>query len=374
MVSCVTHFHPISYMSNRTIHQPRFLVLTLFLITALITFLITACSPPSSDPASSMPEVWRLALEEISGSVQDTWAQEFKRRIEAASDGAIEIRIFPYGQIGTSTQLTEMAQRGGLELAFASPGHLADLIPEVGIFTLHFLLSEHDEVNRKVLSQASVRAHFEPHYAEQGLHLLDIVPEGWMIWSGNKPLRSLDDFRGFRIRTMTSPILVESYRAYGASPTPMPYSEVYSGLQLGQLDGQVNPMFAIEEMSFYEEQDVLTSARHAQFISTLVANHDWFEQLPEARRALLRSVRDELVDWIDERQQAFQQERLDKILAAGGTEFVKLDEDERAHFRTASLPVRDLYVEQVGPAGAELLDFLLGKIGHAEAAYSGGSE
>src|SRR5690625_1368223 len=377
--------------------------------TAATFVLLAACSgnSGSGDAADSNDTTakteWRFALEEIEGSVQDTYAQEFKRRIEERSDGAIEIKIYPYGQIGTSSQLTEIAkrrteacsagaiairispaghvgtssqlteiaQRGGTEIVFASPRHLADLIPEVGVFTLHFLLSEHDEVNREVLSDEKIRALFQPEYHDQDLELLDIIPEGWMIWSANKPLRTLDDLKDFRIRTMTSPILVASYKAYGASPTPMPYAEVYSGLQLGQLDGQVNPMFAIEEMSFYEEQDYLISARHAQFVSTLAANRDWFESLPEEQRELVNEVRDELVDWIDDKQIAYQQERLEKILAAGGTEYIELDDEERQAFRDASMSVRDVYIDQTGDSGREILDTISRRVEEADAELEG---
>ncbi|MFW5815447.1 MAG: TRAP transporter substrate-binding protein DctP [Wenzhouxiangella sp.] len=330
--------------------------------------LLAACSPPAEDQSQtasseseSQPEstTWRFALEEIEGSVQDAYAQEFKRRIEARSDGAVTVEVYPYGSLGSSSQITEMLQSGALELAFASPGHLADAIPEVGIFTLHFVLSDDNAVNRQVLSDPELHALLQPSYRDEDLELLGVVQEGWMVWSGDRALRSPADFEGFKIRTMTSPILVESYRAYGANPTPMPYSEVYSGLQLGQIDGQVNPIFAIEEMSFYEEQDYLTAGRHAQFVATLAASRSWFESLDEPKRTMIEEVRDELVEWIDREQQRFNAERLDTILEAGGTQWVELDEDERDAFRQASLGVREIYVEQAGERGREVLDTFL---------------
>ncbi|MEE4304991.1 MAG: TRAP transporter substrate-binding protein DctP [Wenzhouxiangella sp.] len=354
-------------------------------LTLLAALLLAACGEsgqaPTEESASSEPAepetaetvTWRFALEEVEGSVQDAYAQEFKRRIEERTDGAVNVEVYPYGALGTSSQLTEMAQSGGIELTFASPGHLADLIPEVGVFTLHFVLSEHNQVNREVLSDDAVYSLFQPLYNEQDLQLLDIIPEGWMVWSADKPLRTLADFENFKIRTMTSPILVESYRAYGANPTPMPYSEVYSGLQLGQIDGQVNPIFAIEEMSFYEEQDVLTSGRHAQFISTLAASRQWFEGLSDERRQMVIDVRDELVDWIDEEQIRYNEERLQTILDEGGTEFVELTEDERQAFREASMGVRDTYIEQTGETGEEILSTLLERIEQAEAGMDNGS-
>ncbi|XOZ35049.1 TRAP transporter substrate-binding protein DctP [Halomonadaceae bacterium KBTZ08] len=304
-------------------------------------------------------DTWRFALEEVEGSVQDAYAQEFKRRIEKRTDGEVTIEVYPYGTLGTSSQLTELLQNGAVEMAFASPGHLADVIPEVGIFTLHFVLSEDPDVNREVLSDQRVYDLFQPLYNKQDLRLLDIIPEGWMVWSGDKALRSPEDFEGFKIRTMTSPILVESYKAYGANPTPTPYSEVYSGLQLGQIDGQVNPIFAIEEMSFYEEQDVLTSARHAQFITTLATGNNWFSNLPEERQDLIQDVRTNMVGWIDEKQREYNQKRLQKILDEGGTEWVELTEEERDVFRKASKDVRQIYLEQAGEKGQKILDTIL---------------
>lgn len=324
--------------------------------------------------AEREPDTWRFALEEVEGSVQDAYAQEFKRRIEEETDGDVTVEVYPYGTLGTSSQLTELMQNGAIELAFASPGHLADAIPEVGIFTLHFVLSEDPDVNRDVLSDQGVYDLFQPLYNDQDLQLLGIVPEGWMVWSANKELRSPEDFEDFKMRTMTSPILVESYKAYGADPTPTPYSEVYSGLELGQIDGQVNPIFAIEEMSFYEQQDVLTSARHAQFISTFAAGNDWFEGLDEEHQELIEDVRDDMVEWIDKEQRQYNEERLEQIMDEGGTEWVELSEDERDVFREASKDVRQIYLEQAGEKGEEILDTILEMIEEAEAEKEGESE
>lgn len=325
-------------------------------------------------PQEAAPEetvTWRFALEEVEGSVQDAYAQEFKSRIEERSDGAIEIEVYPYGALGTSSQLTELVQDGALELAFASPGHLASVIPEVGVFTLHFVLSDDNDINKEVLSSDRVHEILQPAYEAQGMHLLAIVPEGWMVWTADKPLRTPEDFNNFKMRTMTSPILTAAYEAYGANPTPKPYSEVYSALQLGEIDGQVNPVFAIEEMSFYEEQDYMIMARHEQFIATVVAGDTWFNNLPQEQQEMIQEVRNDMVDWIYQEQARYNDERLQKIKDAGGTEIIELTDEERQAFREASMPVRDMYLEAAGDRGRELLDYITAQVEQRTGAQGG---
>ena len=169
------------------------------------------------------------------------------------------------------------------------------------------------------------------------------------------------------MRVMTSPILVEAYRAYGANPTPLPYGEVYSGLQLKMIDGQVNPVFAIEEMSFYEVTDYLIFARQAQFVTSVVANPAFFDALPEAQRQWVREVIGELNDFIFDVQEQYNQERLETIKKnKPDIEILQLTAEERDAFREASLPVRETFVEMVGPEGKELLDTLTREIEVAE--------
>jgi len=352
----------------------RWLGGTLFAVSLGLTGCSDSGNESSSDAQSSSepmnesqdPVTWRFALEEIDGSVQDAYAEEFKKKIEDASDGQITVEIYPYGSLGTSSQLTELVQDGSIELAFASPGHLASVIPEVGVFTLHFVLSDDNDINKAVLSSDEVHGLFAEPYATQNLELLGIIPEGWMVWTGNRKLTTPEDFANFKMRTMTSPILTKSYAAYGANPTPMPYSEVYSGLQLKSIDGQVNPVFAIEEMSFYEVQDYMIFAKHAQFITTLVSNESWYNQLPSDQKQWLDETRGEMVDFIYNKQEEFNSERLQTIEQNSEIEVITLTDEQRDTFREASMGVRDIYIEAAGDRGREILDTITSMVAEQE--------
>jgi tripartite ATP-independent transporter DctP family solute receptor len=332
-------------------------------LSVLLALAAAGCGPAGDRG----PEVWRFAIEEIEGSVQYAYATRFASLVSERTRGAVEVEIYPYGSLGTSTQLTEQVQGGALQLAFASPGHLGSVIPEVQIFSLHFLLTSDETANRSVLSgNGEYRRLLEQAYREHRLELLAIVSEGWMVWSADRPLRTPDAFAGLKIRTMVSPLLVEAYAAYGATPTPMPYAEVYGALQLGMIDAQVNPLFAIEEMSFYEVQDHLTLAYHAPFITTLVASPRFIERLDPDRRKLLDEILAELDGYVFEHQRQLNAERLEIILAAGGTDLVTLDEEQREAFRALSLPVRETYVELAGPRGRAILASLVDAVEQVE--------
>ena len=331
----------------------------------LACLLLTACAPRSEG------EVWRFAIEESPGSVQDAYAQRFAERIEERTGGEVDVIVYPMGSIGTSDQITEQLHNGTIELAMSSPGHLGKLIPEVQAFLLHFTGSPDEAVNARALRDPTLRRFLNELYAEKGLAFVTAFGEGEMVWTTQTAVRAPEDMDGMRFRVMTSPLLMASYEAYGASPTPLPYGEVYSGLQLSMIDAQVNPLFAIEEMSFYEVTDFLIFPGHAEFVTTVAANPAWLEGLSTERRALVESVVDELQGEILEVQRSTNRERLERIRERRDEiEEIRLTEEERAAFAERAREVHAAFAEHVGPRGAHLLELLRAATERAEAAAS----
>lgn len=340
------------------------------LLIALMVPFIAGCGQNGDDAADGAPEPqqWKFAIEEIEGSVQHRYAKAFEERIEARSGGRIDVVVYPYGQLGTSSQLTELVQLGSVQFAFASPGHLGAVIPETQLFSLHFAFSDDEDVNHVVLTDdEALHALLREAYAEANLRFLGALQEGWMAWTANKAIVEPADFAGVKIRTMNSPLLIRAYELYGANPTTMAYSEVYSALQLNMIDAQVNPVFAIEEMSFYEVQSHMMFPRHLPFITTIVTNPQFFEALGDGDRRLLLDVMEELETWIFNEQRELNERRREIIRAYSDIEMIELDEAQRAAFRKASLPIREQYVELAGERGARLLAALEAAIAAAQA-------
>jgi TRAP-type C4-dicarboxylate transport system substrate-binding protein len=170
---------------------------------------------------------------------------------------------------------------------------------------------------------------------------------------------------------MSSKLLVEGYKAYGASPTPMDYGEVYSGLQMGLIDAQVNPLFAIYSMKFYEVQDYVTQLKSEPFIGIPTANQEFFDGLPkEVQDEMRRYWVDAIIpagQWITERNASdMEKMKADKP----SLKFHYIDDEAIKAFEAQAETVYPIY-PQIGGEGAEaMLDVLLKDIEGAKKALN----
>lgn len=204
---------------------------------------------------------WRMVHEEYTNDIQDVYCKEFAELLHEKSDGRINLQIYQVGQLGNALQGCEILQNGGVEFAMISPGNTGTVVPENQLFSLHFLFPQDMDKTQKVLKESvALNEMLAEKYLEKNIMPLNFWTEGAMQWTANKPLTSPDDFKGLKFRTMQSPMILAAYEAYGANPSPMSYTEVYSGLQLNMIEGQENPISAIHTSKFHEVQDYLIEA------------------------------------------------------------------------------------------------------------------
>lgn len=152
---------------------------------------------------------WRYAHEEFAGDVQDVFAVAFKEYIEENSDNTVQ--IYRFGELGESDDIMEQAQAGILQFVNQSPGFTGSLIPEAQIFFIPYLLpTDEDIVVEFFDTSVAINETFPELYAEQGLELLQMYPEGEMVITLDEPVRTPEGLRGKNIRTMTNPLLAET--------------------------------------------------------------------------------------------------------------------------------------------------------------------
>lgn len=311
-------------------------------------------------PAGAFAEDWKFAIEEIPGSIMDAYAQEFKSRIEAATDGEVTVTVFPMGTLGTPTETVEQAADGIIQFTNVSIGNLGTIVPESQAFLLPYLLpSDPAKISNILSTSETIYGPLNDDFRRRGLEMITMYSEGPQVWTTNREIRTPEDFSNFKMRVMVSPILLETYKNMGASPTPLPFGEVFGALQLGAVDGQVNPIPTIEEMKFYEVTSHLIWAGEQELVTTVIAGSDWFETLTQDRQKLVRDTMAGMTGFIDGVVTDFNQKRLDIIKKAKpDIELVVLTEEERDAFRARSGDTAAAYVETTGARGQELLDAL----------------
>ncbi len=305
---------------------------------------------------------WRLPHEEVVGSCQDLYANKFKEIVESKSEGRIKVDVYPVGQLGDSTNQVELLQMGGVEFAINNPGATATIIPEANVFSLHFLMPSDMAGVRKVVTEGEGIKKLNDLYEAQGMHVLDWFPEGFNVWTANKPVVTPEDMKGFKIRTMAAPVIAKSYEAYGANPVPVPYMELYSALQLKMVDGQVNPLFAIDEMKFAEVQKYLMLSNQDSFVGTFAANKDYWNTLPEDIQKIVEDAVVECNQFLFEKQQELNEKALENIKATTSIEVIELSDSQREVFRGMVEPARRTYVEMTGEKGKEIMELIVADV------------
>ena len=302
---------------------------------------------------------WKFAHEELQGGFMDEVAREFASRLEKKSGGDIKIEIYPSGTLGTSEDLVELVQNGAIQFNWADAGHLGSLIPEVQALLLHYIFPKDIEVVQEVMQKGSFRNILAPRFEEKNIEPLAYFSEGWQVWTSNKALRTPEDFKGFKMRTMTSKLIVDNYKAYGANPTPTPFAEVYSALQLKMVEGQVNPVFVIYDMKFYEVQDYLNFAYSNPFILTLITNKEFFDSLPQDIQKMIKDTAIELIPFGFKWEQEFNKKQLDTMLQKKpNLQIVNLTPAEIDRFAELAKPVRKVYYEMAPEYGPKIVEAL----------------
>mgnify|MGYP000539257494 CR=1 FL=1 len=321
------------------------------------TLLIATCAAAMLATGTSYAgETWRYAFEEAIDEVQGVFATRFKEHIEANSDHTVQ--LFPFGTLGESDDIMEQTQAGILQFVNQSPGFTGALIPEAQVFFVPYLLPQDSAaLNEFFRTSVAINEMFPEIYAEHGLELLTMYPEGEVVMTTKQPVFSPTDLNEQNIRVMTNPLLVESYRAFGAVPTPLPWGEVYGALQTNMIQGQENPMFFVESTKMYEVTDYITFTGHNNFTTALMANKDFFDGLSDGDRQLIREAVDVAFEHILEYQEGLTEASLDMILASKPSMTVNvLSDEQRQPFMDASTSVEAEFLRMTGPRGAAILE------------------
>lgn len=265
------------------------------------------------------------------------FATNFKELVDLRTGGAIEIELYPNSQLGKESARMEQVMSGPM-INVASLAGMQSVFPEIFAGNAPFMFKSFEAAHHFYEDSAYWEQATQAFRERTGAELLEAVEEGGFLGFTNseRPIRSPEDFEGLKFRAMDQS-QVALYQAFGASGTPIPWSEVYTALKTGVADGQMNPPMYIIIGSLQEVQKYLTMANIQYSMQFLVVNGAWMDQLPEEHQEAIRQAAHEanVINriWVE----AKVQERVN-FLKESGMEVYYPTEEEMQAFREQGQP------------------------------------
>ncbi|MFW6209084.1 MAG: TRAP transporter substrate-binding protein [Spirochaetota bacterium] len=212
----------------------------------------------------------------------------FKEQIEKLSDGRIEVELFFGGTMGTEAEVVDMVKTGNIQGMRGGSWQKAN--PKYFIYALPFMFEDPYQAGRAMDSEIGQK--INEGAMDNGLYVpaCGVAGGARQITNNVRPIRSIDDLKGLKLRTPPIGVIVRSFKAFGANPQEVPYTETYMALKTGVVDGQENPFSNIYDMKFYEPQKYLSVVNWEVHPDPLYVNPDWYAQLPGDLQAIFDSV------------------------------------------------------------------------------------
>lgn len=320
-----------------------------------LALLALICLAASAGGAWAAKYTFTLSHTEPTNVSTHLAALRFGDLVAEKTHGAVEVVVHPNSELGAAADQAQMVQNGAITMAMLPAGHVATIVPEVQVFTIPFLFPG-DVHEMAAVVNGPALAQLNNSFVRKDIRLLSVLPHAPKQFTSNKPIAVPADFKGQKIRTMASPLIVESFKLLGATPVPINYHEVYTALQLGTVDGEENPFWAIGEMKFYEVQKHIVVSNHAYLATIFFMNGDMLSGLPSDIRDVVVSTATEILPYQLEKELEIDKENEHKIRAYKGTTVTELSPEAVEAFKKEMTPVRDIYVKMTGDSGKAVLD------------------
>jgi len=287
----------------------------------------------------------RLGHDQTDGHPYDLAADRFAENVAQATGGAVTITVFPAAQLGDSPEQIEGLHLGTLDLALAAFSHASQFCPELGLFGAPFLFD--DEAHfASVFDGETGDALSDACSTRYGVRLLSTLTSGYrVLFNARRPVRTVADLAGLKLRVMGGEADALTWQVFGAIPVPMPYSEVYSALQAGVIDGAENEAVSILSNKFYEAAKYFAPTNHLVLPMGLFISEQTLRAMPESYRAiLLEQARDAAV-WERELMASRNAEALAQMQQRFGAQLSAL---ETAELRVRGIAIQDQVAAKLG--------------------------
>ncbi len=214
-------------------------------------------------------------------------ATEMAEQIKAATNGRVDVQVFPSGQLGSDTDMLSQVRTGALEMMTLSGLILSTLVPAASINGIAFAFPDYDTVWKAM--DGDLGSYVRAQVGKVGLVAMDRIWDNGFrqITTGTKPIVTAQDLAGFKIRVPVSPLWTSMFSALGAAPTSINFSETYSALQTHIVDGQEQPLVVIDTEKLYEVQKYCSLTNHMWDGFWFLVNRRLWQSLPDDLRVVV---------------------------------------------------------------------------------------
>lgn len=275
--------------------------------------------------------------------------EKFKELVEAETDD-FEIELYHSGQIADDRSAIEMLQLGSLDITVPSTSPLVNFVPEYGVFDLPFTIAN-EEVADELL---------DGEFGDKMLTMLEDQSLVGLAWWENgfrnltndvRPVATVEDLEGMKVRTMENAIHLDAWKALGANPTPMAFTELFTAMQQGTVDGQENPYPTIDLSQYAEVQEHISNTNHVYTPFIFLFSKQIWDEFTTEQQDILREAAVEAGEFNRERNRAVAEESLEKL--KGSMTFTEVTPEEHARFQETVKPVIEQHADSIG---AEIVD------------------
>lgn len=311
----------------------------LFSIIIGFVLLLVACGSDDGEGGSSGSKKIKVAnFYGADHRVNVVFEEKFKTIVEDKSNGSLEVELYPNNQLGGEEAIYQGTIGGSIEIGILSV-IMESEVPRIGLFTLPFLFEDFDHA--KAVLDSDVGAEIKDELEENtGLKHLGYGVNGYRVFSSTKPLKSMEDFKDYRVRMPNVPQMMAIGQALGATVEPMPMSELFTGLEQGVIDGQENPYSTIHSSGFYEVQDHILHSNHEFLPNNIVMNQDFWDELTEEEQQIVQEAMEETIAYTWELAVVEEEEEM-SFLEGEGLEITIPDEGFKADMVEATQSVYD---------------------------------
>ncbi len=339
-------------MNARGMVAVRWVGARVALVVASACLAILACG---GEGDGGVPGVVELRLGHVGppGSLFDITAAEFERRVNERLDGRAEVTVYGASQLGGDEAMLQRLRLGTLDFALPST-IMSSMVDAFGLFEMPYLVRNRDEMAR--IEEEVIWPELAPRAEDAGYSLLAVWENGFRhITNSSRPILSPEDLNGIKLRTPRGVWRVKLFQAFGANPSPMPFSEVFVALRTGVMDGQENPLTQVVAAKLHEVQEYLSLTGHVYTPAFLMAGAEAWNRHPEDVRGAVEQIARDMQPFVYETAA-----RLDaELLAILEATDMSINTVDPALFGTAAESVYEEFEDTV-EGGRELIELARG--------------